>query len=173
MVNKVKKIIYNTSNLSDIDMHNIVKRAKALIVNSNDEIVLVYSHSNYFFLGGHVDTDETDYDCIKREIKEEAGIDVEIEKKIPFLSIIYYCKDYPIKEINTKYINNYYDYNMDIVSNLSKMSLTDEEKDGLFELRYIQSDNVLKVLNQSINDCSNINVVQDTINALEEYLKSK
>lgn len=167
----MKTILYNTDNLKNSEINNTIKRAKALIINSKNEFILAYSHNNYFFLGGHVDDYESDYECLRRETKEEAGIDIEFEEKQPFFSITYMCKDYPDKGKNTKYINNYYLYFMDIVPNNLKTSLTEEEKIGNFHLKKINSEDVLKVLNDSLKECSSINVVQDTINVIEEYFK--
>ena len=45
--------------LNDTDINREVKRAKALIVNSNDEVMLVFSHNTYFLVGGHVEENES------------------------------------------------------------------------------------------------------------------
>ena len=51
----MKEIIRNESNLKEIDVTEVVKRVKLLIINSNNEILLGYSHSDYQFPGGHVE----------------------------------------------------------------------------------------------------------------------
>ena len=56
------------------DVTEIVKRVKALIINSNNEILLAYSNNCYQFPGGHVEDGETLIDAVNREIKEETGI---------------------------------------------------------------------------------------------------
>ena len=45
MIN-MKEIIYNYDNLEEREMNKLVERAKILIVNSKDEIMLAYSHKN-------------------------------------------------------------------------------------------------------------------------------
>ena len=70
----ISSIIYNDNNLSDNEITRVVKRAKVLIENDNNEIAIAYSHNNYFFIGGHVENDEDDFVCLDREIKEETGI---------------------------------------------------------------------------------------------------
>lgn len=93
----MKKIIYNDDHLQEEDINNIVKRAKAIIINSNDEILLTLSHNNYFLIGGHVENEESDIECLEREILEETGIKISIGNLNPYLSIIYYSKEYPSK----------------------------------------------------------------------------
>ena len=54
----MKEIVTNKYNLTEEDMTEVVKRVKILLVNSNDEILLGYSHHNYQFPGGHVEENE-------------------------------------------------------------------------------------------------------------------
>lgn len=54
----MKNIITNQYNLTDYEITEIVRRVKILIINSNDEILLGYSHNNYQFPGGHVEDGE-------------------------------------------------------------------------------------------------------------------
>lgn len=166
----MKKLLYNNDNLEDSDITKIVKRAKILIINSNDEILLAYSDKNYQLIGGHVEDNETFEECIVREVKEETGIDLPLEERQPFYLITYFNKDYPSVGINSKFIANYYEVKTDIKTDLSKVNLTEEEKSGNFELRYIHKDKILQELENSLNTCNRINVVKDTINAVNEYL---
>ena len=167
----MKRIIYNENNLSDNDINNVVYRAKALIINSNDEILIGYGNNNYQFPGGHLEEGESFDECLVREIKEETGIDIPILKRVPFISIIYYNKDYPEVGINSKYIANYYSIKTDLRPNMSNINLTENEKEGGFQLRYINKNNALKQLNESLKTCTRENVVKDTIKVVKEYLK--
>lgn len=45
----MKQIITNKYNLTDSDMTEVVKRVKVLLANSNNEVLLGYSHNNYRF----------------------------------------------------------------------------------------------------------------------------
>ena len=51
----MRDIITNKYNLKEEDMTEVVQRVKILLINSNDEILLGYSHHNYQFPGGHVE----------------------------------------------------------------------------------------------------------------------
>lgn len=167
----MKKIIYNEFNLKDNDINNTVYRAKAVIENSTGEILLGYGNSNYQLPGGHLEDNESIDECLNREIEEEVGIILPKEKREPFVSIIYYSKDYPEIGINSKYIANYYMIKTDDKPNLSRINLTENEKESMFNIKYINKNDVLKVLEESLKTCTKENVVKDTIKVVEEYLK--
>lgn len=169
----MKKIFYNEDNLNEKDINNSVKRAKMLIINSNNEILLGYGHNTYQIIGGHVEDNESYDECIVREVKEETGIELPLEKREPFLQIVYYCKDYPKEKLNSEYIINYYSINSDLKPDIDKINLTDNEKEGLFEFRYVSLDNVLDELNNNLEICKNKNTVKDTIKVVEVYLEEK
>lgn len=168
----MKEIIYNYDNLTDEDINKFVRRAKMIVENSKGEILVVCSHKDYFLIGGHVENDESFDECIVREIKEEAGVEIPFEERQPFLSIKYFCKDYPKNGDNTKYINNYYSIKYDLIPNLNNVKLTEDEIDGNFKLEYIDKNKVIEILTDSLDTCTKANVVQDTIDAIKEYLKN-
>lgn len=168
----MKEIIYNYDYLTDEDMNNYVGRAKGVIENSNGEILLAFSDYNYQLPGGHLEDNETYSMCIKREIKEEVGIDIPLIDRIPFLVITYYNKDYKAKGVNTKSVIKYFRILTDEKPNLDLINLTDDEKKGNFELRFIKKDKVIEELEGSIASSSRRAVVIDTIEAIKEYLKS-
>lgn len=41
------------------------KRAKVLVVNSNDGILFVHTDDSYYFFGGHVDGNGSDNECLR------------------------------------------------------------------------------------------------------------
>lgn len=170
----MKEIIYNEYNLKDSDINKVVKRAKAIMINSNDEILLGYCNYNYQLPGGHLEDNETYEECLIREIKEETGIDMELskEKVNPIITIKYYNKDYPSEGINSKYLANYYYIKTDLKPNLNDIDLTENEKEGMFYLKYIHINNVIEELSQSLKTCTKENVVKDTIKVIEEFINN-
>lgn len=167
----MKTIIYNDDYLDKKDINKIVKRAKAIIINSSDELLLAYSKKNYYLVGGHVEDNESDEECLQREILEETGIDIFISDIKPYFVVEYLCKDYPEKGDNTNYVANYYVVSCDLKPDLSKVELTESEKAGEFELKYIGKDQIMDILEESLKICSSTNVVRDTIDAVSEYLR--
>lgn len=142
----MKQLITNKYNLTDSDMTEVVKRVKVLLVNSNNDVLLGYSHNNYQFPGGHVEENETLVQAVNREVLEETGIELNITNIEPFACAIGYYKDWPAEEKNRKIEIYYYEVKTDEKPNLENTDYTENEKDGNFELRYIPLLNVENVL---------------------------
>lgn len=53
----MEQIIVNKDCIQEKEITEIVKRVKAIIINSKNEILLSYSHNDYQFLGGHVENE--------------------------------------------------------------------------------------------------------------------
>ena len=167
----MKEIIYNYSNLEDKDINNVVKRAKALIINSNNEILFGYADKTYQFIGGHVEANETDLECLNREIKEESGINMNLSNLKPFLVIKYLSKDYPEVGLNTITINSYYIVKSDLKPNIDNRKLTLYENSVGFEYRYVNKDNAIDELTKGLKTANKINPVLDTIEAVKEFIR--
>ena len=142
----MKQLITNNYNLTDSDMTEVVKRVKVLLVNSNNDVLLGYSHNNYQFPGGHVEENETLVQAVNREILEETGIELNITNIEPFACAIGYYKDWPAEGKNRKIEIYYYEVKTDEEPNLENTEYTENEKNGNFELRYIPLSNVENVL---------------------------
>ena len=147
----MKKIITNKYNLTDDDITEVVKRVKVLLLNSNNELLLGYSHNNYQFPGGHVEENETLIQTINREILEETGIDLEVNNIDPFACAIGYYKDWPGIGKNRKIEIYYYEIKTDIKPNLENTNYTEHEKDGNFKLKYIPLTNIEEELKNNAN----------------------
>lgn len=151
----MKQLITNKYNLTDSDMTEVVKRVKVLLVNSNNDILLGYSHNNYQFPGGHVEENETLVQAVNREVLEETGIELNITNIEPFACAIGYYKDWPAEGKNRKIEIYYYEVKTDEKPNLENTEYTENEKDGNFELRYIpllDVENVLKTNAEEYGD---------------------
>lgn len=138
----MKEFITNNYNLSEEDITEVVKRVKVLLINSNNEILLGYSHHTYQFPGGHVEDGETLLETVNREILEEVGIDLKITDLNPFARALGYYKDWPEKGKNRKIEIYYYEVKTDEKPNLDNTNYTEDEIDGGFELKYIPLNSV-------------------------------
>ena len=148
----MKNIVRNDDNLKESDITEVVQRVKLLLINSNNEILLGYSHHNYQFIGGHVEEGENLIDTINREIQEETGIKLNIEKIEPFAKALGYYKDWPKDGENRKIEIYYYEIKTDEKPNLDNTNYTDNEKDGKFSLKYIPLFKVVEVLKNNAKE---------------------
>lgn len=147
----MKEIITNDYNLKEEDMTEVVKRVKLLIINSNKEILLGYSHNEYQCPGGHVEEDEDLITAINREMREETGIKLDLKEAEPFACSLGYYKDWPEVGKNRKIEIYYYEIKCDEKPNLDDTEYTESEKSGNFELRYVPLDEVEDVFIDNAN----------------------
>ena len=148
---ETKQIITNNNNLTDNDITEIVKRVKVFIVNSNNELLLANSNHEYQLPGGHVEEKEELLDTVKREIKEETGLELNVTNIEPFAVSIGYWKDWPEEGKNRKTEIYYYEVLTDLKPDMNNIHLTEKEKEGNFKLEYISLNNIEEVLTNNAN----------------------
>lgn len=168
----MKQLITNDYNLTDSDMTEVVKRVKVLLVNSNNDVLLGYSHNNYQFPGGHVEENETLVQAVNREILEETGIELNITNIEPFACAIGYYKDWPAEGKNRKIEIYYYEVKTDEKPNLENTEYTENEKNGNFELRYIPLSDVENVLKTNAEEYGDENGIAREMTDLFEVYKT-
>ena len=164
---KVNQVIHNEDNLTLNDPNKVTLRAKLIVENNNDEILICHMGVKYFLIGGHIDNDESDEQCLTREVAEESGVILDFSNILPIASSNYINKDYP-KNGDITYTNtNYYAIKYDLVPNIEMQNLTEEEKKENFKLMYIPKNEVINFLENT----KEINAtLSDTIMAIKVYL---
>lgn len=164
---KVNQVIHNEDNLTLNDANKVTLRAKLIIENNNDEILICHMGVKYFLIGGHIDNDESDEQCLTREVDEESGVTLDFSNILPIASSNYINKDYP-QNCDITYTNtNYYAIKYDLVPNIEMQNLTEEEKKENFKLMYIPKNEVINFLENT----KEINAtLSDTIMAIKVYL---
>ncbi len=136
---------FNYDKLAEEEMHDKVIRVKGLIINSRNEILLGEAFNTIQYPGGHLEGEESLEKALKREIKEETGITLK-GKYEPFFAIKYFMKDYPKKGHNRALEIYYFKINTDIVYDLKKTKLDNQEQKGNFKLIYIPLEYLPKYL---------------------------
>ncbi len=134
-----------------LDYQKMVKRVKALIVSSDNKILLVNNYQDYQFPGGHMENNETYSEALKRELLEETGIDFNIEKDIePVLKLYRYYEEYHETKENTLLEINYFIIRSDKYIDIDNLNLTKEEENGDFSLTYISLFEFKRLLEENI-----------------------
>jgi len=106
------------------------------------------------------------------EVQEETGIKVTDATIKPFFLIRHYTKNYHQTGKNRENAIYYYIIKNDTEFNKDKITLTDREKEGNFEIKTIKLDNIEKLLIDSINDnLVNEVIVEEMLEVIKEYNK--
>ncbi len=170
----MKEIIYNYDNLTEEEIDEVIIRIKALIINSKNEILLGYCHQTYQFPGGHQEEGETFLECLKREIEEETGININLIEKEPFFIIKHYGKNYKNTGKNRCSEIYYFEIKTDEKYNLSNSDYTENEKVGNYKLKYINLNDVENILIQSVplNEQNEV-IVKEMLEIIKEYKLTK
>ena len=167
VLTKVNQVIHNEDNLTLNDPNKVTLRAKLIVENNNDEILICHMGVKYFLIGGHIDNDESDEQCLTREVAEESGVTLDFSNILPIASSNYINKDYPQNGDITYTNTNYYAIKYDLVPNIEMQNLTEEEKKENFKLMYIPKNEVINFLENT----KEINAtLSDTIMAIKVYL---
>lgn len=146
----MREIIYNKDNLKEEEITEIKRKVKILLVNSNNEILLVYSNHEYHFPGGKVEKNENLEETVIRELKEETGIKLNISKLDHFILSKGYYKDWPTIGKNRKIEIYYYEIKTDELANPYNMKLTENEQKGNFKIKYIPLDDIENILIENV-----------------------
>lgn len=127
----MKEIVFNKSNLTDEEINIEKEKCRALIVDSNDNIIVGEYDGVYLLPGSSKEENESDIDCLKRKLHEELGLDFTSKEIVPFIRTIDYQKDYVTRDgsiKNRKITTNFYIINSNLKINYDNMNLTSEEQ---------------------------------------------
>ena len=167
----LKTVIYNNDNVKKEEINKYVYRARGLIINSENEILLGKCDGNYQFPEGHLEFGETIDECLKREIKEETGII--LKESYPLIyKVEYYNRNFPLEGdvIYTEF--NYFLIRTDDLPNKNNMNLDEWEKEHNYECVYIKLEDLDDLLNTTMNDHHMNKIVYKEIKAtIKEYYK--
>ncbi len=89
----MRTVVINDDYLGDSDVDYSVTRAKGIIINNENKVILAHNNGTFQFPGGHVEEGEDEKECLIREVREEVGIE-NFHVEDPFLKIITYDSHY-------------------------------------------------------------------------------
>lgn len=168
----MKTKLYNNDNLKQEDITETIVRARALMINSNDEVLMGYCKKTYQLPGGHLEGNESIEEGLKREILEETGISLNNLKTTPFYVVRYYNKDYPKIGKNRCTELYFHLIKTDEKYNLSNTNYDEYEKENDFELKYIKLEDLEGILLESIPDNPKNKIVVPELLEVINYYKN-
>ena len=170
------KLIINPYNLkdTDIDEHNI--KARAILINNNNEILVGNYNGTYLLPGGSIKPNEDIITCLIRELKEETGIDYNQEELISICELDYYQKNYPKRDgtIKNRLITTHYYISTYKEISTENQILTENEQKGNFKLELIPIEELTNiVINNTNNNPRNIYFQKELLTIIKVYKQSK
>ena len=166
----MKEVKFNDDNIIENNIDKVVVRTKALLINDKNEILLGFSDNTYQFPGGHLEEGESLEECIKREVKEETGLDINSYTLNPFLKISHFHRNYNHQNENRRNDLYYYLIKSDLNYDFKNTHYDELELKHNFTLQIVKLDNVESLLLKNI-DKNPINkyVTEEMLIALKEY----
>lgn len=161
---KDEKVIYN----------NEVNKVRAIILNQNGRALLVKYAGLYMLPGGKIDNEEQPLEALKREILEEAGIEIDVNEVKEFLQIDsynekYYSREY--KELVSRVTHTkiyFVETDQDINEQKKKLTPSEVEKDHRIGFENLSVIPYLVQTNQSDNIKKN-EFDREILTALKEF----
>ncbi len=143
----VEILKYNSANLSDDEIDQVVTRAKAFIISSKFNMLIGRNEEGYKLLettvGGHEDITE----AMTNAIYNETGISLDAKDQIePFFETRYYTKDYMGTGINRLADTIYFLVKSDKLPNLKKLKLTQAELDKKLPIEVVRRSEFIDTL---------------------------
>ncbi len=172
----MKEVILNKDNLKVKDIDEKTVRARAIIINSKEEVLMSFSNglNHYEFPGGHLEKGETLQVALKREIKEETGLILNTQNLSPFFSIKYFCKDYHGSGKNRLVEIHYFEVKTDELYDLSKAEFDTNEIIENYECRYIPLNSLKQIIiDNMMTTKENNSSLSDMLMVINEYKNMK
>lgn len=170
------KIIINEENLKKNDIEEFNIKARAILLNEKEELLIGNYGGTYLLPGGKIDKNEKIIDGLLRELEEETGTYYN-DKEVNYLCTIeYFQKNYPKRNGKTQnrlitthyYIGEYKEISLD------KIKLTENEQNGNFKLELIPLNELENILMENKNNNPrNIYFQKELLAVIDFYKKTK
>ncbi len=143
------KIVINPKNLVVDSRFAVFRKVRAVIENGDGEFAISIEGSKCIFPGGKCMPLEREEVAIKRELREELGIDVtnDLEKRIVIETIYDDYYDFRTKKYGPRHtITAYYYGKIDSFIDPGKMALTEDEKNENFKSFFVSKEKLIQMI---------------------------
>ncbi len=174
----MKLISFNETNLMDNEIEKVVKKVRAFVVNNTTKQMLLVHYAGLYMLpGGSIDIGETEIEALKRELSEEAGIEIENRQAKPFLLINSYDRNYFDRKsgnINRLTQTTFFEVITDQDINETKKRLTESEKAKHHSIKYANISDVGYLVETNVtNNPKKKQFDREILTALDVFNKLK
>ena len=174
----MKQIDYNETKLTDTEIDKVVRKVRAIVINNKTKQMLLVHYAGLYMLpGGLIDNGEFEVEALRRELLEEAGIEIEAQQAVPYLLINSYDRNYFDRKsgnINRLTQTTFFVVSTDQDIDETKKNLTESEKEKNHTIKYTNL-SVAKYLieTNSTDNPKRKQFDREILTALNEYAQMK
>ena len=168
----MKEIVINKGRLKPDEITHVIDKARIVLRNYDNEIVLSRFGRVYFLPGGKIEFDETPADAVKRELKEETNINILLDDIEPFVLVKHYLRDYESLDgqIVNRLINTYYFTGFTSKDDIEYFNLTLNEKQDDLKAFFIEMEEAKELLKEYNKENPKATYLAiETLKVLDEY----
>ena len=148
------EVVINDDNLQLCEVQEFNSKARAILVNENNEI-LIANYGNVILLpGGKVDEGETVSETVIRELSEELGQEYNTDELDFFLTLNYYQKGYPKRDgtFQNRLVQTHYFLGLYKGIKKDSRKLTEKEQKGNFRLELVSLEDLENMILKNVNN---------------------
>ena len=170
------ELVINDDNLQFDEVQEFNSKARAILIDENNKVLIV-NYSNVILLpGGKVDEGETVSEAITRELSEELGQDYSANELDFFVTLNYYQKDYPKRDgtFQNRLVKTHYFVGSYKGIKKASRKLTKKEQKGNFRLELVSLEDLEDIIFKNVNDNPrNIYFQKELLTILTSYKNIK
>ena len=174
----MKQTDYNETKLTDTEIDKVVRKVRAIVINNKTKQMLLVHYAGLYMLpGGLIDNGEFEVEALRRELLEEAGIEIEAQQAVPYLLINSYDRNYFDRKsgnINRLTQTTFFVVSTDQDIDETKKNLTESEKEKNHTIKYMNL-SVARYLieTNSTDNPKKKHFDREILTALSEYAQMK
>ena len=174
----MKQTDYNETKLTDTEIDKVVRKVRAIVINNKTKQMLLVHYAGLYMLpGGLIDNGEFEVEALRRELLEEAGIEIEAQQAVPYLLINSYDRNYFDRKsgnINRLTQTTFFVVSTEQDIDETKKKLTESEKEKNHTIKYMNL-SVARYLieTNSTDNPKKKHFDREILTALSEYAQMK